>query len=479
MSSSEDVLNAMVYDLDKRQDLIRRFVCDRLAEKGPVRSADHIVATYFAHSRANTLKGVGEAISYHMTTAEHNPPPGTLLAECTGEVLGVDAFDTHSRVGLVWVGFPTKMMRQRPSGPPDDGKIYTTDILHLAAGEGAFGLCDHADLQLVDLDFPDDVLATFPGPAYGPEGIRRAANWPDGAPMFGTILKPTSGITPEEVGDLVRGVAGNPLFGFAKEDENLVPGATFCPLAARAAEAAAAIREQADKRGGRGLFFAPHITAPPSLMPGYLAAVLEAGLNSVMFSDQFVGGTLRMVREATMHLPNPPAIYAHNGGISVKTRQIWREVLDLIVRLDGADFRQTAPVSTKASLLRPYGQEWLNCEAALTKPLGAIKPVMISRAGGLDQGNIILNLRDAKERGFGDGVLFLAGSAINSVKDASGKASADLGSQAMMEAIEAYYTGAVTGDDPQSHVGELYAYALTEGKTALEAALTQRYPSIS
>ncbi len=481
MSPSEDAYTAMMYDLDKRQDLIRRSVCDRLAEQEPVRSPDHIVATYFAHSRANSLKDVGEAISYHMTTAEHNPPPGTLLAECTGEVLGVDAFDSHSRVGIVQVGFPTKMMRY------EDGKVYTTDVLHLTAGEGVFGLVDHADIQLVNLDFPDDVLATFPGPAYGPEGIRRAANWPDGAPMFGTILKPTSGITPKEVGDLVRGVAGNALFGFAKEDENLVPGATFCPLAERAAEAAAAIREQADKRGGsgpegspgRGLFFAPHITAPPSLMLDYLAAVLDAGLNSVMFSDQFVGGALRMVREATMHLPSPPAIYAHNGGISVKTRQIWREVLDLLVRLDGADFRQTAPVSTKASLLRPYGQEWLNCEAALTRPLGQIKPVMISRAGGLDQGNIILNLRDAKERGFGDGVLFLAGSAINSVKDGSGKASAELGSQAMMEALEAYETGAVTGEDTQSHVGELYAYALTEGKTALEAALTQRYPSIS
>jgi ribulose 1,5-bisphosphate carboxylase large subunit-like protein len=473
MHPGDDLISAMLYDLDRRQDLVRRFVGQRMAEKGPVASPDHIVATYFAHSRASHLKDVGEAISYHMTTAEHNPPPGSLLAECTGEVLGTDPFDAHDRLGLVWVGFPVKMMRY------DDGKVYTTDLLHLAAGEGAFGLCDHADLQLVNLEFPDDVLATFPGPAHGPDGIRRATNWPDGAPMFGTILKPTSGITPREVGDLVRGVAGNPLFGFAKEDENLVPGATFCPLAARAKEAAAAIRERADKRGGRGLLFAPHITAPPALLMGYLAAALEAGLNAVMFSDQFVGGTLRMVREATMNMPNPPAIYAHNGGISVKTRHIWREVLDLLVRLDGADFRQTAPVTTKASLLRPYGQEWLNCEASLTRPLGHIKPVMISRAGGLDQGNIILNLRDAKERGFGDGVLFLAGSAINSVKDASGKASAELGSQAMTEAVEAYETGAVTGEDPQAHVAELYAYALTQNKTALEAALTQRYPSVS
>ena len=51
-----------------------------------------------------------------------------------------------------------------------------------------------------------------------------------------------------------------------------------------------------------------------------------------------------MVREATKRLPQPPALYGHNAGIGVRTRAIWREVIDLLARLDGIDFRQTAPV---------------------------------------------------------------------------------------------------------------------------------------
>ena len=69
-----------------------------------------------------------------------------------------------------------------------------------------------------------------------------------------------------------------------------------------------------------------------------------------MFSETYAGGAVRMVREATRHLADPPAIYGHNAGIGVKTRSICREVIDLLARLDGIDFRQTAPVKPGAAV---------------------------------------------------------------------------------------------------------------------------------
>src|SRR6185436_4444692 len=110
------------------------------------------------------------------------------------------------------------------------------------------------------------------------------------------------------------------------------------------------------------------------------------------------------VREATKKMANPPAIYGHNAGIGVKTRCIFREVIDMLARLDGIDFRQTAPVRPGTPFLKPYGQEWLASEAALTRPLPGIKPTTIVRAGALDQGNIGLNLRDTERRGIGANV---------------------------------------------------------------------------
>ena len=54
---------------------------------------------------------------------------------------------------------------------------------------------------------------------------------------------------------------------------------------------------------------------------------------------------------------------------------------------------------------------------------------MIVRAGALDQGNIGLNLEDAEKRGLTAQVLFLAGSAINSIKNKKGQTDPKLGAK--------------------------------------------------
>ena len=197
-----------------------------------------------------------------------------------------------------------------------------------------------------------------------------------------------------------------------------------------------------------------------------------------MLSETFSGGTVRMVREATKHLAHPPAIYGHNAGIGVKTRAIWREVIDLLARLDGIDFRQTAPVRPGPPFIRPYGQEWQASEQVLTCPLPGIRPTMIARAGGLDQGNIILNLADAEQRGLSSSILFLAGSAINSIKGPSGKPDPQLGAEAMLQALEVHRSGELAGTPMDRHVQALAAVARQRSLNALREALRQRYAGV-
>jgi hypothetical protein len=206
--------------------------------------------------------------------------------------------------------------------------------------------------------------------------------------------------------------------------------------------------------------------------------VLEVGATGVMFSETYAGGTVRMVREATKHLPNPPAIYGHNAGIGVKTRGIWREVIDGLARLDGIDFRQTAPLKPGTPFLRPYGAEWVASEEALIRPLPGINPTTIVRAGALDQGNIILNLMDVERRGIAEKVLFLAGSAINSIKGAGGKADPKLGTDAMLQAIEVHRAGTLKDVPADEHLQALAALARREGLSALSETLRQRYPGM-
>jgi len=163
----------------------------------------------------------------------------------------------------------------------------------------------------------------------------------------------------------------------------------------------------------------------------------------------------------------------------VKTRGgIWREVIDLLARLDGIDFRQTAPILAGTPFLRPYGTEWEASERILSCELPGIKPTMIVRAGGLDQGNIIPNLMDAECRGQISNVLFLAGSAINSVKNAAGRPDPMLGTEAMLQALDLHRCGDLAGVPVDEHLPALAAVAHRKKLTALVQALHQRYPQI-
>jgi ribulose 1,5-bisphosphate carboxylase large subunit-like protein len=358
-----------------------------------------------------------------------------------------------------------------------DGHLTSCDILHTVAGAIQFDVYENQDARLLSLTMPERVIRTFPGPAYGPMGLRQRTGFALAEPAFGTILKPTAGITPGEVGALVEEAAACPLFMFVKEDENLYPNLDYSPARERASRSTASIERAKSKRGGKGLIFAPHISGSPHEILESVHAVVEAGATGVMFSESFAGGTVRMVREATKNLPNPPAIYGHNAGIGVKTRCIWREVIDLLARLDGIDFRQTAPVRPGTPFLRPYGLEWEASEEMLTRPLPGIKPVMIARAGGLDQGNICMNLADAEARGISTNILFLAGSAINSIKNAQGRCDPKLGAEGMQQALAVHRSGDLREVPREKQAETLADVAAAKGFKALSAVLKQRYPA--
>lgn len=465
-------MDRLWHDFDAREVVLRKVVTDRLADNPPPDVPEHVVATYFFAFRTMTLEKAVEEISYHATSGIKHPPRGSLLEACSARQAGVDPFDASGKIGLLHVAFPLKMMLQ------PDGRVTTSDLLHTVAGAVIFDMYENQDARLVHLNIPASVIATFPGPAHGPLGVRARTGFGSDQPAFGTILKPTAGITPDDVERLVGEVAGNPLLMFIKEDEDLYPNLDYSPVAERTRRAVRAIERARGERGGLGLVYAPHVTGAPGEIVDTVLAVLEAGASGVMFSQTYAGGTVRLVREATKHLPEPPAIYGHNAGIGVFTRSIWREVVDFLARLDGIDFRQTAPVKPGPPFIRPYGQEWEASEHALTRPIDGIKPTMIARAGGLDQGNIILNMQDVEARGISRNVLFLAGSAINSIKNADGAADPRLGLRALLQAIEVHRTGELNDIPVDEHLEALADLSRRHNLKALHESLRQRYPGI-
>ncbi len=468
---SDSLLEKLQYDFDQREEVLRQIVEERLAENPPPLIDDQLVASYFFSLRTSRLAEAMVSIAYHATSGTKDPPPGSLLDQCTAKPVGIEPFDPGGRLGLIHVAFPLKMMQQ------PEGHITSVDIMHTVANAVIFDMYENIDCRLVSLGIPDHIIRSFPGPAYGPGGIRERTGFPAGQPAFGTILKPTAGITPDVVEKLVQEAAECPLFLFVKEDENLYPNLDYSPVAERTRRAAEAIRHAKEHSDSADLLFAPHITGTPHELILTVEAVIEAGATAVMLSETFAGGSYRLVREATKHLDVPPALYGHNAGIGAKTRCIWREVIDLLARLDGIDFRQTAPLTFGEPYIKPYRDEWIASEKILSKEIPGINTTTIVRAGGLDQGNIALNLEDADQRGLTTEVLFLAGSAINSIKNDKGEGDPKIGATAMMQALDIHKSGELRDKPKQEHLPLLRSVSVEKGFKELMRALNQRYPN--
>ena len=189
-----DTLQTLWFDADAREVRLRQLITDRIFEPPPRRST----ITWWRHTSwpcaARQLHQAAKEIAYHATSGIKNPPPGSLLAQCTAHAAGVDAWDATGRIGLLHMAFPLKMLLQ------PDGHLTSCDLLHTVAGAIIFDVYENQDARLVSLQIPEHVLRTFPGPAYGPAGLRAATDFAPDEPAFGTILKPTAGITPDEVG---------------------------------------------------------------------------------------------------------------------------------------------------------------------------------------------------------------------------------------------------------------------------------------
>jgi ribulose-bisphosphate carboxylase large chain len=465
-------LDLMRTDLDVREEVIRKAVYEGFTLLPQIDTKDQIVGTYFLNAtNGKNLVTAAEDIASHQTTAIHGAKEGSLVARCTGHLIDTLPFDDEGKTGLIRIGFPTMIMITTEAGKDT---IYSTDIMHILSGAVQHEFRANNDIKLVKVDMSEEVMNMFPGPRYGPAGLREMAGLEDDKFMFGTIVKPCTGITAEEVAAIIGTASANPFFSFVKEDENFHPSAKFAPLAERVRLSAKAIQEAQKERGKGKIIYAPHITSSRKEFENNLRTAAKEGATAVMFSETYVGGAYRFARDLMADWERPLAIYGHNGGIGSKGRAIYREVIDLFARLDGIDFRQTAPTGAMA-YLRPTGLEFEMSEKTLTMPLGKHKPVMATRAGGLDQGNIIINLQDIKDKGLDPrNYHFMAGSAINGWKNPDGSYNPKNGAKAMEQAVFAFNDSSFD-NSPEDHVRRLHQYAGDKGFLELKIALEQRY----
>lgn len=270
-------------------------------------------------------------------------------------------------------------------------------------GGATHALIDYEKSRLVDFDLPPYAYRYFPGPSWGIEGTKRYLKVAKNEPIIGTIIKPTAGLTPEEVADMCYqfGLGG---LQFIKDDEKIM-NTKYCPLDHRVKKVTDALKKTEDKTGKKVLY-APHITTGPENILKFADIAINNGANALMLNI-FASGfhSIKILRDQDYGIP----IYTHCGGKEALGRAEGQGVSPVVIvkfaRLMGGDY-------FKSNILNGYLvggniEEIKSLNNTMVMDLPGIKPMLPALSGGLKPDNLMDNLKE-----FGTDIMLIAGTGI-------------------------------------------------------------------
>lgn len=378
---------------------------------------DCLVMSIYLASTKHSLAKLGRMLADIETTGGASDKDSALLRRCTGRVL--DVKEERPGVGVVQLGLPLENLNWENAS-----SAFASMYLYMIGGASMAWL-EYEQSKLLDFSLPDKALAIFPGPRWGAAGTRKWLRAGESELLVGTIVKPTAGLTPDEVARLCGQAAAGGM-RFIKDDEKMA-NAPYCPLVPRVQAVVAAMKAAEDKIGRRCLY-APHITTGPDQIAAYARKVLDLGASALMVNMFAAGfGSLLILRT---QVPDDVPIYGHCGGKEAMCRAenqgVSMNVVAKFARLMGADyFRIGLP---GGYLVGNAEQDLRDLFEAMTGPMGPVPSMMPASSGGLKPANLGGSLAM-----FGDRAMYLAGTGIT--KHPQGVAA---GVQALQEAAEAF-----------------------------------------
>lgn len=300
--------------------------------------------------------------------------------------------------------------------------------LQAAVAGNLFEIKELAAVKLTDLDLPTAFAQRYGGPRFGLAGTRERLGRPHGA-MIGTIVKPSIGLSPSELAEVVTELADAGV-DFIKDDE-LQGNSPAAPLAARIDAVMPVLQRHAD-RTGRMPMYAFNITDDIHLLEQNHDRVVAAGGTCVMLCINMVG----LAGLAHVRRFNQVPIHGHRAMFGAVSRspqlgfsfRAWQK----LARLSGADHLHTNGISNK---FYESDAEVLDAVSAVRAPLAGIAgtvPVLSSGQWG--------GLAHATRRAVGSSdLLVLAGGGIHGHPD---------GAAAGVESMRAAWASAERGETP-------------------------------
>lgn len=393
-------------------------------------ASEHVIATYVIETSL-PLRQAAEVLAGEQSTGTFvrvERESDEVRARFAAQVESLDEIPLTGASPLPGtVGDPALRRRAilRLRFPLDNFGPSLPNLLAAVAGN-LFELKELAAIKLIDLDLPAAFAVRYPGPKFGLAGTRRLMSRPEGA-MIGTIVKPSIGLSPEQLAELVGELVAAGV-DFIKDDE-LQGNGPHAPLEARVRAVMPVLQRHADRTGVMPMY-AFNITDDIGRLEANHDLVVAAGGTCVMACVNLVG----FAGLEFLHRHAQVPIHGHRTmlGSVMRSAQVgigfraWQK----IARLSGADHLHTNGISNK---FYETDAEVLDSIAAVRADLLGIRPTVPVLSSGQWGG-----LAHATYEAVGSSdVLVLAGGGIHGHPD---------GAAAGVESMRAAWASAERGE---------------------------------
>jgi len=288
-------------------------------------------------------------------------------------------FQMNEKEGLVKIAYPLDLF-----------ELGSIPQFLSSVGGNIYSMKAIKNLRLVDVEFPEKYIKSFPGPAFGIAGIRKILK-NENRLILGSIIKPKVGLNASEQADLSYQIWKNGI-DLVKDDENLT-SMTFNNFYDRVEKVLKA-KKKVELETGKKKFYSCNITAEPTEMLKRAKFVKKLGGEVAMIDIISVGlAGVQFIRNQKLGL----ILHGHRAGHSTFSRSTKHGISMLVIaklaRLAGIDQLHTGTVvgkmdgtaeevSTINDLLR---EDWGHFHK-LKENWSSLKPVMPIASGGLHPG---------------------------------------------------------------------------------------------
>lgn len=343
---------------------------------------DYVIATYLMRSRLRGILEKVASMAVEQTTGTWVKVPGEtkeLTRKHQGKVLGVweiPDFETEpqefgiERSHIFQIAYPFQNIG------PQIPLLLTTVFGNISM---------MGDIKLLDLTLPGKFVSGLPGPQFGVKGIRELLGVPK-RPLLNNMIKPSTGITPEQGADLFYQAAlgGTDII----KDDEVLGDTDFSPVLKRV-ELYMKKAEKVRQETGHKVLYAVNVTDEPERCLNRAIAAVENGASAIMVNYLPIGIAIlsslarnsRIKVPILAHLDFGGALYASPfHGISSHL------IYGKLARLAGADFL-TIPT--------PYGkfaisyEKYMKIAIALRSPLFDKEKTWPIAGGGVKQGHLL------------------------------------------------------------------------------------------